>query len=81
MAIQLIVTCSTKDVSGNITGIGGSGWYHTSASAISNIRNNLYEYRLLRSNGPLVRPYGTHFLTSEADSVTRNNLASIPNCS
>ncbi|MFV8756560.1 DUF3892 domain-containing protein [Nannocystaceae bacterium ST9] len=80
MATKLIVTCSTKDGSRNITGIGGSGWRHAAALAITNIRANTHEYRLLRADGPLVRPYGTQHLTSEADAITGNNLASIPDC-
>lgn len=80
MAIQLIVTCSTKDIRRNITGIGGPGWRHAAATAIANIRGNVHEYRLLRADGPLVRPYDTHFLTSDRDAKTSNNLDSIPDC-
>lgn len=80
MATTHIVTCSAKDQNGNIIGIGGSGWYHTAPVAIANIRNDSASYRLLRANGPLVRPYGSEHLTSEADAITGNNLASIPNC-
>lgn len=80
MATTLIVTCSAKDQNHNIIAIGGAGWYHTAQVAIANIRNDTASYRLLRANGPLVRPYGSDHLTSEADAVTGNNLASIPNC-
>lgn len=80
MATTLIVMCSSKDQQGNIIGIGGANWQHTAATAIQNLRNGIHEYRLLRANGPLVRPYGTNHLTSDRDGVTGNNLDSIPNC-
>lgn len=76
----LIVTRSGKDQSGNITSICGANWHHDSATAIANIRAGTHEYRVLRQNGPYVRPYGDKFLRSDPDSVTGNNLESLPNC-
>lgn len=75
-----VVTGSTKDASGNITGICGNGWRHSAATAIANIRGDKYEYRVLTPDGPHVRPYGDHYLRSGQDGATNYNLRSLPNC-
>ena len=81
MATQtLIVKRSRKDSSRNITAICGDSWTHAAATAIANIRAGTHEYRVLRADGPYVRPYGTNFLRSEKDAKTGNNLDSLPDC-
>ena len=81
MATQtLIVTCARKDSTGNIVGVGGSGWFHASSEAINYIRSGTYQYRVLSLNGPYVRPYGTQYLRSDRDPHTGNNLDNLPSC-
>lgn len=76
----LIVTGSTKDLSGNIISICGMGWKHSASQAIANIRAGTHDYRVLRSSGPYVRPYGSQFLRSDPDPQTGNNLDNLPGC-
>jgi hypothetical protein len=80
----LIVTCASKDQSGNVIAIGGFAeglrWRHTSEQAIAYIRSGTHEYRVARANGPYVRPYGDRFLRSDPDPSTTNNLESLPSC-
>lgn len=77
---QLIVERSRKDWSRNVIAICGDGWSFDAAEAITNIRNETHEYRVLRADGPYVRPYGDSYLRSDKDSVTGNNLDSLPDC-
>jgi hypothetical protein len=81
----LIVTCATKDQLGNVIAVGGVSadrrWQHTSEQAITYIRSGTHEYRVARSDGPYVRPYGDRFLRSDPDKLTANNLESLPSCS
>lgn len=81
MATQtLIVTCAQKDDAGNITGIGGPGWFHPAQQVIAAIRNSSHQYRVLRADGPHVRPYATQYLRSDKDPHTGNNLDNLPLC-
>ena len=80
MTTTLIVERSRKDAAGNVIAICGAGFTHDAATAITNIRSQAFQYRVLRTDGPHVRPYGTHFLTSDPDSKTGNNLQSLPAC-
>ena len=75
-----VVTGSTKDSAGNITGICGNGWRHAAATAIANIRGSSYEYRVRTPQGPYVRPYADRYLRSGQDGDTNNNLRSLPDC-
>jgi hypothetical protein len=77
---NLIVLRSRKDHVGNIIGICGDGWVVDAPTAIIHIRNETHEYRVLRLDGPYVRPYGDKYLRSDKDAVTGNNLDSLPNC-
>lgn len=77
---KLIVKHSRKDKSRNVIAICGDGWTVDAAQAIANIRNETHEYRVLRADGPLVRPYGDSYLRSDKDAVTGNNLDSLPDC-
>jgi hypothetical protein len=76
----LIVDRSGKDTKGNVIKICGNGWAHTATLAIANIRAQTHEYRVLRANGPYVRPYGDSFLRSDQDPTTGNNLDNLPDC-
>lgn len=75
-----IVKRSRKDQSRNVIAICGDGGTVDAAQAIANIRNETHEYRVLRADGPYVRPYGDKHLRSDKDSVTGNNLDSLPDC-
>lgn len=76
----LVVKRSRKDQSRNVVAICGDGWNVDAAQAIANIRKETHEYRVLRADGPYVRPYGDRFLRSDKDAVTGNNLDSLPDC-
>jgi hypothetical protein len=75
-----IVDRSRKDSRGNVVGLCGNGWSLGATEAIIQIRNQTHEYRVLRADGPFVRPYGEGYLRSDKDLVTGNNLDSLPDC-
>ncbi len=75
-----IVTHSRKDSQRNIIGVGGAFGYQPASTVTQELRAGTYEYRVLRVNGPLVRPYGAGFLRSDRDSQTNNNLDDLPDC-
>jgi hypothetical protein len=75
-----IVTGSTKDLKGNITGICGDGWRHAAATAIGHIRGGSYEYRVLTPEGPHVRPFEDCYLRSGQDGEANANLRDLPDC-
>jgi hypothetical protein len=75
-----VVTGSTKDSAGNITGICGNGWRHTAVTVIANIRGGSHEYRVKAASGPHVRPYSDYYLRSGQDGEVNDNLRSLPDC-
>ena len=75
-----IVTHSRKDRQRNIIGVGGAFGYQPASTVIEELRANTYQYRVLRLDGPLVRPFGNQFLRSDPDPQTNNNLDDLPDC-
>lgn len=75
-----IVTHSRKDRQRNIIGVGGAFGYQPASAVIEELRANTHEYRVLRLDGPLVRPLGDQFLRSDPDTRTNNNLDDLPDC-
>jgi hypothetical protein len=84
MAERVQVGCSTKS-QGQVTGIGGAGWYRIERDAIADIESGRIEYFVRLAGWQDVKVIvghrdGRKYLKTEADTTTTNNLMTLPNC-
>lgn len=89
MAFSMQVTCINKRYHQNaherITHIGGSGWKHTEADAITWIEAGIYSYYVVVNGWSVSVEVATHngrkYLKTKNDGYSPDNLLSLPECS
>lgn len=78
------VTKSSKDRDGDITGLCGSGWNHSKATAVANVRRDSSAHYVSVGGRTVYVRVGTRngrdYLTTAPDNYSPNNLDSLPNC-
>lgn len=82
--MSLQVTKSAKDRDGDITGLCGTGWSHSKATAVANIRRDPSAYYVSVGGRTVYVHVGTRngrdYLTTSADGYSPNNLDNLFDC-